>query len=298
MTLGVPAMSVATRFEAFLSNLKLTDDQISNGKARRESVVKALNANYYDTSDSTAHSSFVGSWGKATRIRPPRDVDVLYELPASVYHRFEKRSGNKQSQLLQEVKDVLLKTFSSTDIKGDGPVVDVPFTAYDVELIPSFKLDNGQFWICITKDGGSYKVADYTAETTAVSDSNSKTGNNTRDLVRMMKCWQAYCSVSLRSFWIELVAIDFLATWPNAGKTAMWYDWMVRDFLAHLISKKNTYVYAPGTREAMNLGDAWVSRADTAFARAKKACELEGTDAEAAGDEWQKIFGTDIPRKP
>lgn len=96
-------MSVSRRFTIFLSNLKLTDTQKANGKARKEAVVKAMNAHYYGLTSESSHSLYVGSWAKRTRIRPPRDVDVLFALPASVHTRFEVRTGNRQSQLLQEV---------------------------------------------------------------------------------------------------------------------------------------------------------------------------------------------------
>lgn len=74
---------------------------------------------------------------------------------------------------------------------------------------------------------------------------------------------------------------------------------MVRDFLEFLIKKSKSWVFAPGTLEMMNLGDSWKSRAETAYARAVKACKFElDSNFDSAGEEWQKIFGTDIPRNP
>lgn len=102
----------------------------------------------------------------------------------------------------------------------------------------------------------------------------------------------------IKSFWIELTAINFLSYWKHAGKSKVYYDYMVRDYLDYLAARENTSVYASGTLEAMNLGDAWVSKAKTALARAQKACGLESTDPTSAGDEWQKIFGQVIPRNP
>lgn len=290
-------MSVSKRFSKFLENLKLTDAQKLDGGTKRESVVRALNTHYWGSSSGTANSIYVGSWAKRTRIRPPRDVDVLFELPSSVHTRFEQRVGNRQSQLLQEVRTVLSSTFTSTSIKGDGPVVLVPFASYSVELIPAFRLTSDKFWVCMTDQGGYYKTADYNAESTDITNSNTNSNGNTRDLVRMMKRWQAYCSVPIKSFFIEITAMNFLSSWGNRGKTAVYYDYMVRDYLAYLLGVQNTYVYAPGTGEVMTLGSAWASKAQTAYERAKKACEYEAAEKYAdAGDEWQKIFGTDIPK--
>jgi hypothetical protein len=53
----------------------------------------------------------------------------------------------------------------------------------------------------------------------------------------------------------------------------------------------------PVTGETIQLGDAWLSKAESAYARALKACDYERDDQDAAaGDEWQKIFGLMIPR--
>jgi len=238
-------MGVTARFETFLSNITLTDAQRTAGGERREAVIGPLNRHYYASSSKTSNSVFIGSWAKRTRIRPPRDVDVLFALPKEVYDRYQGRTGNRQSQSV------------------------VPFSAYNVELIPAFKLTDGKYWICITTDGGSYKTADYDAEANQISTSNTNTNGNTRDLVKMMKCWQGYCSVPIKSFWLELLSVEFLNPWENRGKSKTYYDWMVRDFLKYLYGRRNSYVYAPGTGEMMYLGEVWASRASTARPRGK-----------------------------
>lgn len=288
-------MGVSERFTIFLSNIRLTDVQKSDGATKRESVCSALNRKYYSSTSGTDNSFYVGSWGKLTRIRPPRDVDVLFKLPNAVYERFQGKTGNKQSQLLQEVKNVLVVSFPKTEISGDGPVVLVPFQSYAVELLPAFVLTSGQYWIPITANGGSYKTFDPSAEIKHIKDSNGKT-NNTLDLVRMLKCWQAYCSVPLKSFYIELLAVKFLDQWEHAGKSKTYYDWMTRDFFAWVVNQAGGTLYVPGTWESLPLGDAWKSKAQTAYDRAAKATQHEADNLPyTAGEEWQKSFGADIP---
>lgn len=290
-------MGVAERFSAFHDNILLSQKQLDDGAARRRSVVQALNVHYRATTSETDNSMFVGSRGKSTSIRPPRDIDVLYTLPDHVYDRFQQRAGNKQSQLLQEVKNVLQLAFSTTSyIKGDGPIVKVPFSTFNVELIPAFRLQDGKYRVCFTDNGGSYKTADYLAEHDRVKVSNDASNGQTRELVRMMKKWQEYCSVPIKSFWIELLAVEFLANWEHRCKSRIYHDFMVRDFLKHLKSKRSSFVLAPGTFDFIWLGDAWYSKAETAYDRAMKACNHEAIDVGAAGDEWRKIFGNDMPR--
>ena len=129
-----------------------------------------------------------------------------------------------------------------------------------------------------------------------VIDFDSLTKGNTRKLVKMLKCWQDECSVPIKSFHLELLAIDFLSTWPHADKSTVYYDWMVRDFFRHMVGRAEWSMKAPGTGEWLSLGSEWKSRAETALDRATKACEHEAQSyAYLAGEEWQKIFGTYIP---
>lgn len=289
-------MSVGTRFQSLLDNLKLTESQRADGVTKHSGVRTCLNKHYYNSTSGTSNSMLIGSWGKNTEIRPPRDIDILFVLPYEVYKRFETRPGNKQSQLLHEVKQVLQTTYSTTTMRGDGQVVVVPFQSYNVEVVPAFELDTGQYWVCDTNGGGRYKTVDPKAEIKSVKESNDTTSGNTRDLIRMMKCWQGYCTVPLKSFCIELLAIAFLQTWPNKGKSTVYYDWMVRDFFSYLKGRALGYVFVPGTYESIALGDAWKSKAETAHTRAERACKYEADQKPLeAGIEWQKIFSTYIP---
>ena len=168
-------MSTGKRFRTFLDNIRLTDKQKTDGSDSRENVVSTLNRYYYGSSSGTSNSQYIGSWAKRTRIRPPRDVDIIFTLPESVYTRYQSRSGNKQSQILQEVKGVLADKFYSTSIKGSGPVVIIPFSAYAVEVAPAFLLTTGQHYICMTEGGGHYKAAAYAAEAEHIATSNQST---------------------------------------------------------------------------------------------------------------------------
>ncbi len=289
-------MDITERFEKFIANISLTESQTNDGKTKRENVCSVLNTKYYSSSSGTGNSFFVGSWGKLTQIRPPRDVDVQFKLPISVYHRFQGNTGNRQSQILQEIRSALLKSFPNTDIRGDGPIVLVPFQSYAIELLPSFELQNGKYLIPVTTGGGSYQTVDPQAEMKYVQISNEKTNGNTRDAVRMLKCWQYNCSVPMKSFWIELLVVKFLMQWQYAGKSKVYYDFLVRDFFVWLVSQECTTIVVPGTYESIAIGNQWKSKAESARDRASRATQYEADKMPyTAGDEWQKIFGTDIP---
>ncbi|WP_341859850.1 hypothetical protein WKH79_05445 [Qipengyuania sp. GPGPB31] len=290
-------VSVSRRFDKFLADARLTATQLAEGRRAKESVVATLNRHYYGIRSSDQHSRFIGSWAKSTRIRPPRDVDVQFILPQSVRDRFDLRVGNKQSQILQEVKGVLSKEYYSTSIRGDGPVVQKPFSKILVEVVPAFVRYPSGTYVCVTSYGGYYKAEDYPAQEAHINASNSRTNGNTKDLIRMLKVWQRHCNVPLRSFLIELTSVGFLDNWGSSGKSSTYYDWMIRDYFQYLLRLQNGTAYAPGTGEAISLGDAWASRAETALARARRGCEFESAELIiSAGEEWQKIFGANIPK--
>ena len=288
---------VTKRFNTFASNLKLTSDQVEDGKTKYHGITKCLNEHYCSLGSEDSNILLVGSWGKHTRMRPPRDVDLLFKLPKAVYDRFQTYSGNKQSALLQEVKGVVAKKYSSTEMRADGQVIVVRFNTINVEVLPAFELTNGQFWICDTNNGGKYKDTDPIAEQQNMRDANSASNGNARLLTKYMKCWQRECTVPIKSFWLELLAIEFLEQWKFKLESAFYHDWMTRDFFSYLVAKRHSHVIVPGAFEYISLGDEWFSRAESARDRATKAERYEYADQlEEAGEEWQKIFGSPVPK--
>lgn len=297
----MPFAYVSRRFKNFQENLALTERQIADGLAKYTGLTACLNSVYRGTNSTTANSFLIGSWGKDTCIRPPRDVDMYYVLPNEVYYRYEgyAAGGNKQSTLLQEVKRKILDKYPRSIIKGDGPVILADFSGWTVELVPAFLWDAQErtYLVCNTKNGGSYSRTKPHHEAEAVSEADDRTSKNARRLIRMLKCWQANCNVPIKSFYLEILAVNFLDQWAYRKEGYIYYDWMCRDFFRWMIGKANTLLFAPGTYEILYVGDAWKSRAESAYDRAVKATEFENGDLMySAGDEWQKIFGIDIPR--
>lgn len=290
-------IAVRERFEQFHRNLALTPPQRQDGLTKRNGVVSCLNRHYYGSTSDTEHSFFIGSWRKNTAIRPPRDVDLYFLLPVEVYNRFQGYLRNRQSALLQEVKGALSVTYPDTDMSGDGQVIVVNFGTYSVEVVPAFLLTNGRYWICNTHDGGSYKETDHAAEVRYIEAVDQANNRNLRSLIRMLKAWQACCSVPIKSFELELLAADFLGKSLWRLMDFFWFDWITRDFFEYLYHQANSRAVVPGTLETIDLGNKWQSRAATAYWCAEKACGYEKINlVNAAGEEWQKIFGLQIPR--
>jgi hypothetical protein len=217
-------------------------------------------------------------------------------LPSTVYSQYQDRTGNRQSALLQEVKNVLFGTYPQTSMRGDGQVVVIPFNQTPIELSPGFRCKDGSIIVCDTNNGGRYITSTAEAEVASLSASDDYCNGNTRALARMLKQWQREHNVPLKSFHLERLAIEFLAQWQYNQRDHFWYDWMVRDFFNFVIGSANTCVYMPGTNEVIQLGSDWLFKAQNAHRHAVTACDHERSNQEVfAGQEWQAIFGTSIP---
>jgi Second Messenger Oligonucleotide or Dinucleotide Synthetase domain len=288
---------VRSRFERFLENLRITADQAEDGEKKRESVVGLLNRTYWDNPSATANHVLIGSWGKATRVRPPRDIDLLFLPPVDLLYEFDRRAGNKQSQLLQDVAEALRNSYPQTVIRGDGQVVLVGFNTYQIEVAPAFHCKEGGFLICDTNNGGRWKHVDPEGEIAALDAADRQHNGNVRKLTRIMKQWQRYCDVPIKSFQLEALVKEMLPTKSYGGEDEFWFDWLARDFLAHMIGRANGGFRMPGcAQEWIPLGNAWLSKTRTAYDRALKACTYEDDNYDLlAGIEWQTIFGTMIP---
>ncbi len=289
-------VAVKRRFSGFHENLSLTAAQQDDGFRKQLGVRKSLHEAYWEEKTDTPHGFIVGSWGKGTAIGPPSDVDIFFELPIEMYARFEGYQGNKQSALLQDVRQVLVDRYYQTDVRGDGQVVVAGFNTIAVEVVPVFKYDNhGRFVMPDTNNGGRWKVVDPQAELRFIETADVLSYRNTRPMARMMKTWKRNCNVPLKSYQVEMLTAEFMSTYAYRNQDFFYYDWFVRDFLIFLCGKANSYLIIPGTQEALNLGDGWLSRAQTARDRAITACAYERDDfTTLAGEEWQKIFGNRI----
>ncbi|MCE8519855.1 hypothetical protein KBY30_02565 [Ruegeria pomeroyi] len=287
---------VTRRFKALQANLALRSTAIEDANTKAQGVIKSLNR-FFRGESSIDHYVLAGSWGKHTAIHPPTDIDLCFALPVEIYHRFNAYSGNKQSQLLNHVKDVLTTTYPQTAIRQDGQVVVVGFNSITVEVVPSFLAVDRGLITCDTNNGGRWKQVDPLAEIGILDQSDKTLRGNHRKLVRIFKQWKRHCNVPIKSFHLEQLIGEALPSLSWGSHDEFWFDWIVRDVFAHMTSRAGGGFFMPGgINEWIDLGDAWKFKAESAHQRAFRACEYERENMNLlAGSEWQKIFGTMIP---
>ena len=62
---------------------------------RYKRITKAVNVEFWGIDNETAHSRYVGSYGRGTAINTS-DIDILVELPRDVYEQHDAHKGNGQ----------------------------------------------------------------------------------------------------------------------------------------------------------------------------------------------------------
>ena len=202
-------MQVKDDFNEFISNLQI--DNFDDINTSLEGIAKKLNQKDNSTTDNYL---MVGSMGRNTSIKGESDIDVIYELPDEVFERFDDYESNGQSQLLNEIRDVLKEKYPSTDIKGDGQVVVISFTKYKIELVPGFKQDNNSYKYPDTHDSGSWKITKPILE---IEEANNMINNTStyRDICQMIREWKANNGVTICGLLIDTLIKDFLGNNPE-----------------------------------------------------------------------------------
>jgi len=289
---------VIPHFNQFLSDLQLEPKHRTDAEGKAERIAKSLFAKYYPNQLVFDPNCYlvVGSYGKGNATQPCTDLDMFFVLPDEVCGRISRLQGNRQSQLLQEVKSALSITFPRTDLSADGQIVLCPFETYSVEVVPVLRLNEpGLFLTPHTGDGGSWRTSNPYAEYQHLRAADQLTNMKATHLTMMAKAWKRQCSVELKSVSLEVLASNFVSQWQHKEQTVFYYDWMIRDFFAFLFPYINGRTRIIGTEEWIELGDSWQTKLQTAYNCALKACEYEKQDDGLnAALEWQKIFGNQL----
>lgn len=171
----------------------ISQEQRDTIKQRYKRITKAINEEFWGTDSDTAHSRYVGSYGRGTAI-DTSDIDILVELPRSEYERYDAHKGNGQSRLLQAVKTVIQTSYPRSDIRADGQVIVIVFTdGIKFEVLPAFKQTdwfgnwNGKYDYADTNMGGNWRSTNPKAEQDAMVTKNKESNGLLFDTCRHMR---------------------------------------------------------------------------------------------------------------
>src|SRR5438067_1356532 len=91
-------MGLAEWFNDFCGNLVVQDGGTIS--SRYKAITRRLNTDFWATTSDTAHSLYVGSYGRNTAVQGFSDLDMVFELPSKLYYQYDRHAGNGQSALL------------------------------------------------------------------------------------------------------------------------------------------------------------------------------------------------------
>lgn len=292
-------MGVAENFRAFRDNYLIPSGTVSAISYRYRRITKQLNKDFWDTESETAHSLYVGSYGRDTAAKGVSDLDVAFTLPNGVYHTYNAYTTNGQSALLQAVRQSIMKTYPSTSVGGDGQVCVIRFDdGITFEILPVFVNASNTFTFADSNGGGSWKTCDPRSEMQAFLSRNREANGNLKAIGRMMRIWKRYNSVPISGMLIDTLAFNFINSWPHKDKSYLYHDFLVRDFLQYMAQRDTNQEFwsAPGSGSRVYKVGNFQRFAATAYQSALKAIQNESDNQLWAGTQaWQSIFGPLYP---
>lgn len=292
-------MGIAEKFSTFCTNLRMSEYDISAIQTRYRNITKRINQDYWNSSSEINHSLYVGSYGRGTEIWTG-DIDIIVQLPHTTYAKYNGYSSNGQSALLQEVKNVLQKTYSTSYLRGDGQVIVIKFSDGIIfEIVPAFiNNDNISYTYPDTNNGGSWKITNPRKEIEAMNELNMLTNKNLKRLCRMVRAWKEKCNVKISGYLIDTLAYIFLKDYRYKDKSFVYYDYMTRDFFEFMknLSLTQEYWLAPGSNNRVYKAENFQTKAKKAYENAIEAIQYEDNKCPfSANMKWREIYGTKFP---
>jgi hypothetical protein len=289
-------MGVAENFHAFRDEYVLPQATMDSISYRYKRITRQLNTDFWSTTSETAHSLYIGSYGRDTAAKGVSDVDIYFRLPSDLYQQYNVHQGNGQSALLQAVRNSMRNTYSSTALKGDGQVVIVNFTdGVTFEVLPGFLNNSNTVTFPDSNDGGSWKTCDPQAEMNAFASRNSDTNHNLKTICRMARIWKDHNAVPMSGMLIDTLAYQFIDSWAHKDKSYLYHDFLARDFFYFLwqTDVNQEWWRAPGSGSWVHKTGSFRIKAKDAYEAALAAIQHETVGEKwAACQDWQLIFGT------
>ncbi|WFU80682.1 nucleotidyltransferase [Bradyrhizobium sp. CIAT3101] len=293
-------MGVGEDFQKFRDTYQITSELITSISYRYKRITRQLNTDFWSTNSDTAHSLYVGSYGRDTAAKGLSDLDIGFILPNAVYHQYNGHQGNGQSALLQAVKRSMQKTYPTSEISGDGQVVVISFNDnLTFEVLPAFENHNSDSWTYPNaNNGGSWKVCNPRAEIAAINTRNSLTNRNLKYLSRMMRIWARQCAVPISGMLIDTLAYQFIEAYQYRDKSFLYHDFMARDFFDYLAKQdqNKTAWRAPGSGSHVHRAGLFECKARSAYLRATEAIQYNDDNHEwSRRQKWRDVFGSLYP---
>ena len=292
-------MGLADWFSSFCKNIQVQD--YGTISLRYKAFTRRLNTDFWDTISESAHSLYVGSYGRNTATQGFSDLDMVFELPSALYYKYDAYSSNGQSALLQAVRSSIGKTYSTSQIGADGQVIVVSFKDdITFEVLPVFTNKAASYTYPDSNDGGRWRTTNPRAEIKAIRDRNAVCNSNLVPLCRMTRSWKQKWDVPVGGLLVDTLAYQFIESYAYRDKSYLYYDWMCRDFFKWMADQdeKQEYWKAPGSGQYVYGKGLFQYKAKRCYNIALEAISHETANPKrewSARQKWREIFGISFP---
>lgn len=292
-------MGLADWFKSFCDNIHVQDRGTISFRYR--AITRRLNTDFRNSNSETAHSLYVGSYGRNTAVQGFSDLDMIFQLPNALFKQYDSYAGNGQSALLQAVRTSLRKTYSNSAIGADGQVVAIAFTdGPTFEVVPAFANTDASFTFPNANAGGSWQTTNPRPEIEAIRNRNAMCNGNLVPLCRMMRAWKSNWNVPVGGLLIDTLAYQFINEWEHKDKSYFYYDWMARDFFRFMADQDVAQQYwrAPGSGQYVYRKGLFQAKAQKCYDVAREAIVHETASPKrewSARQKWREIFGNSFP---
>jgi len=299
-------MSTASLFQKFLKNISVKNSNEISFHYKK--ITKALNWYYYNLDNDSKNCRQIGSYGRNTGINGISDLDMAFELPETIYSKFNAYSSLQQTSLLQDVKKAIQTTYHVDQVKADGQIVSVNIEGFKIEVLPTFflnkdfqgNLDKEIYTFPDSGDGGRWRETKPKKEIQATRNLNDEYGHNTyRHLCRMVRAWKNNVGAKFSGLWIDTLVYNFLISkieYKNISYKE--YGKLVKDFFRYLFDQYEKYPeqqrwHAPGSRQVVH--GSWTHHKK--IKKAYRLCLEAIEDEKNANENWSKVFGINFPEE-
>ena len=199
-------MTLLESINKLVDNVNITDRQeenIKNSISNLETHLKDEESNLYVNECFTN-----GSWERDTIIRPLNDVDLFAVLD---FEEWKDEYGNKPNpqSVLTKIKNYLNKQNDYKDkVKQDRPCVTVHLSDKDFDVLPSFEISGGGYYI------PKYDLQNWTESypkmlTKDLDDTHRLRDYKLKQVIRVVKYWNRdFNGKTIPSYHVEEIAIN------------------------------------------------------------------------------------------
>lgn len=194
-------------FKKFKSRLELSSKEQADA-SKRHYDIRALIAEEF----SIKRDFLTGSYGRHTKTRPLKDVDIFFVLDKEK----EKKYLGEPLKLLEEFKKILEPEYGKGNVEIGRRSVGVKFTLDDkedkvlsIDAVPAF--DSGNHYQIPDNVLNGWVQTDPEIHAEKATKANKEFSNEWKPLVKMLKKWNENHGKPIKpSFLIEVMALDIL----------------------------------------------------------------------------------------